>query len=98
MARLSLFATALVLACAVHAQDKLKPDYYTDDWTGTCASGKKQSPINIVPGSTKPLPAELVSNFAMPIAEGVVAKTAGNVAQVRRTQAVKRPLLCLGRI
>ena len=75
--------TALALALAsVAAAKPLATDFYSAEWLETCATGKTQSPVDLVSAATSPLPAELVADIAMPVAEGVVVLNVGHALQV----------------
>jgi carbonic anhydrase len=76
------FSFALVAACA-HAQfDPIK--YKTPlEWTGTCASGTAQSPINILTAQAEPLDPALQATIRLPTVESAYIKNVGSAIQVR---------------
>jgi hypothetical protein len=81
-------ARYLRVAIVAAAQDEFNPEFYTKVFTGTCATGKMQSPVAIVPAHTKRLRCDLVADIRMPVAEKPKVVNVGHCWNVRLLQRV----------
>jgi hypothetical protein len=77
--------SVLLSALAVQSADKFDRNNYVGAFKGKCKSGtgQKQTPIDLLPSQTKPLPEGLVTQVQMPVAQGAYVKNTGRGIQVR---------------
>lgn len=87
----SIIAVAALLPAALAApsgdlavKNVFDPEYYAREWTGTCATGKMQTPIDLPVAETLPgVPDDLVTDVKMPVVNAPVIKNVGSAMQVR---------------
>jgi hypothetical protein len=85
-----MFAIAAVVLSALvpstlAIEATFDPEFYANPWTGVCASGLLQTPIDLPAdrASMATVPDELVTTIKMPVVNGPVIKDAGHAMQVR---------------
>jgi hypothetical protein len=84
LAIFSICLSALIRsALAIEAFD---PEFYANPWSGVCAAGLLQTPIDLPSdhASMATVPDELVTTINMPVVNAPVTKDTGHAMQVRR--------------
>ena len=78
-------ALAALVPAALAADNAFDAEYYANPWTGVCASGMMQTPIDLPAdgGSLPGVPEDLVTNIQMPVITAPVTKNVGSAVQVR---------------
>ena len=75
----------LAIVPALAADNAFNAEYYADPWTGVCATGEMQTPIDLPVdcGSLPGVPRDLVTEVKMPVITAPVEKNVGSAIQVR---------------
>lgn len=78
-------AALLSLASPALAAKEFDPQFYSNSWGGTCATGKLQTPIDLPArfDNLPPVPDNLVTTIRMPLVKNPEIVNKGSAIQVR---------------
>jgi hypothetical protein len=80
---------AIVLSALIPSAQAIEaafdPEFYANPWTGVCAAGMMQTPIDLPTehASMASVPDELVTTIRMPVVNDPIIKDTGHAMQVR---------------
>jgi hypothetical protein len=85
MFRIAAIVLSALIPSAQAIEAAFNPEFYANPWTGVCATGLMQTPIDLPSNhsSMATVPAELVTTIQMPIVIDPVIKDTGHSMTVR---------------